>query len=293
MNKQEWIHIDPKQRQHKVGVMHDPKTGNLLVYFDKNVVLVDYKVFQTKKVKFFIDDELCELSVIRRKRGFEYQFNFDTKTKTPKNILRKKDIKQQTRKGLKWLVAVPLVIFLVAWIYISLRNRYLEHEMQTRSNTTWATYKVFKKTGSNVYQSFYYFDDGNNEGVQSKITYSKTTPLSPQGFPLKNKYKFKVKYATKHSFYHQIDFNSPSDETAQDLLEIVRLRHIQLHPQKTPLEIKCDIETAFQVKGLNGLADIYYQNTSPSENAKHHSDSYLRLIRDTPFVQAREKCFLK
>lgn len=291
MNKREWIHIDAFQRQNKIGVMHNPKDGNFLVYYNDKVILVDFKVFESKKFKFFLDEEFCEISVIRKKKGFSYEFAFDTKTKTKKNILRKKDILQQNRKGLKWLIGVPLVIIIAIWSYTLLRSQYLESSLEKYPVSTWATYKVFKKTGSDVYQSFYYFtEEKTGENIQSKIVYSKSPPTTSQGLPLKNKDQFRLIYSSKHNFHHQLDFNQPSQKTVEDIIERILPFHLKNQQGRMTSEIKCEIQVAYQLKQLDGLADIYYQQTPSSENSKHNSDSYLRLIRDTPFQKEMEKC---
>ena len=49
------------------------------------------------------------------------------------------------------------------------------------------------------------------------------------------------------------------------------------------------VEVAFKLKGIQGIADFFFQNTPEAENPNNNSNTYKRLIRDVPFQEEMNK----
>ena len=74
--------------------MHGAESGHLMVYCNTNIVLIDFEILQSKTYSFFIEDELCELSIERKDDQFFYGFEINKKADTPLNRQRRKIEKQ-------------------------------------------------------------------------------------------------------------------------------------------------------------------------------------------------------
>lgn len=291
MNKRHWIYVGPFQRHNKVGLMHGPDSGNLLIYYNDKIITIDFKVFESKSYKFFIDEELCEIHIVKKKNKYSYQFKFDTKTATDYNILRNKEVKKSNIKGIAVVIGVPLLIVLFIFSYSSIRENYLDKQLKKHPVETWANIKIITRGLNNHYEHFYYFENNKGDVISSKKQFSKTQPKTPHGLPLENGDVFAIKYADNYNFYNTVNYNTPNQQTAGKLMGRVAERHIQQHQGRMHSELECEVMSAYKVKGMDGLADLYFQDLNPEKNKKYNKNSFLRLKRDTPFQKEMEKCW--
>lgn len=277
--------------------MHGAKSGNLMIYYNDKIITVDFKVFEGRSYKFFIDEELCEISVHKHKKTgkYKYEFSFDHKTKTDYNIRRNKKIKKSNRLGIAMVIGVPLLITLLIFGYTDVRKRFLEKQLKKHPAEDWATVRVYMKDGSKVYNHHYFFPNKKpNGGANIKSSKSQTlnAPTTPHGLPLVNGDIFKVSYAANYNFYSKIDYNQPNDATAIKMMQRVARRHLEYHDQIEKKEnLLCEVQTAFEIEGMDGLAKIYHQQMEKKQNPRYNVNSYLRMIRDSPFKKAYEVCW--
>ena len=92
-----WVYLDPHGGQHRIGLYHGDKTGHLLIHCNMRVIQVDFSVKESKSYSFFIEDELCELSIHKEHGFYSYEFTTNRKVDTPLNRLRK----AEDRRNLK------------------------------------------------------------------------------------------------------------------------------------------------------------------------------------------------
>lgn len=125
VNQFQWTFLDNQQRRHTLGVAHGPKSGHLVVHCDHRVVLIDFGVLEEKTFSFFIEEELCRLSLKGSKEeGFTYNFNIDTEIDTEVNRERKeKKRSQRLRSGTGLAImlgsVLAIVIGVAYWGYSS------------------------------------------------------------------------------------------------------------------------------------------------------------------------------
>lgn len=112
----QWTYIDDFGRRHNVGLYHGMRSGHLLVYCNKRILLIDFNVRNSKTYTFYINDELCDLSIERKNNKFAYGFEIDKKTETPKNLLRRKIERSDTRKILLAILGMTLLISSIAFL---------------------------------------------------------------------------------------------------------------------------------------------------------------------------------
>ncbi len=273
--------------------MHGPDSGNLMIYYNDKIMVIDFKVFKTQSYKFFIDEELCEIIVKKhkKKRTYHYEFKFDTKTQTAYNIRRKKVIKKSNIKGIITMIVVPLLLAAAVFAYIKLREGYLDKQLKQHPKDAWAKVRVIKKGFSDFYETFYHFEKEDGEIISSKLRSMTAPPTTPHGLPLKNGDMFKVKYADGYEFYNNINYNQPDDRTAIEMIKRVAVTHLQHNQGRIHQELLCEVQAAYDIDGMKGLANIYHQKTEAGDNNRHNKDAYLRMTRDTPFQNAFEKCY--
>ncbi|MGK0389782.1 MAG: hypothetical protein ACI94Y_002527 [Maribacter sp.] len=273
--------------------MHGDGSGNLMIYYNDKIMVIDFKVFESKSYKFFIDEKLCEIFIIKHKKnkGYRYEFKFDNKTKTAYNERRKAAIKKSNTKGIAVMIGVPLMIALVIWSYSFFRKTYLEYQFNHNSTNKWATIRIYTEGRPNYFKTFYFFDNVGKDAVRSSTSFSSVPPTLPNGLPMEDGDIFAVKFVKKHDFYHKVNYDQPDVNTALKMMKRVAPFHIQHNQGKMKQELLCEVQAAFDIKGMNGLANIIQQNTNASENSNYNQDSYLKMKRDSPFQQAAKKCW--
>ncbi len=121
----QWTYLDARGQLHRIGLYHGPRSGHVVVYCDGRILFVDFAVFHDKVYPFFIEDQLCELHLIREKNAMRYEFKVNTEADTPLNKARKEQMRQEHR----WtqlrigLGAVLILAWLASFIWILLPKR--------------------------------------------------------------------------------------------------------------------------------------------------------------------------
>lgn len=270
--------------------MHGGGSGNLMIYYNDKIIVIDFKVFESKSYKFFVDEELCEIFVIKHKKknNYRYEFKFDNKTKTALNVKRNEKVKKSNLKGIAITIGVPLVIASIVFGYSYIRKAYLEYQFKYNSKTSWATIRIYQDY--HVKKTFYFFLDANGDSVDSKRVVS-AKPQTPHGLPLVDGDIFSIEYVDKHTFYNKVDYDKPHPNTARQMMQRIAPLHIQHNQGRIQQELLCEIQTAYDLEGLDGLSKIFHQQTESSKNPKYNKESFLKLKRDSPFQKAVEKCW--
>ena len=116
MAQRNWIYPSGLGRQHQLGLYHADESGNLVVHLNNQVLVVDFKVLDDKAYTFFIDEELCQVKVIKDAEGqFSYEFTINYEADTPQNRLRKDRLTDDRESYWK---ALGLAILVLAFFFI-------------------------------------------------------------------------------------------------------------------------------------------------------------------------------
>ena len=116
MSQITWTYVADDGYRHKVGLFHGDNSGHLLVYCNTRIVVIDFGVQQSKNYSFFIDDELCDISIEENNGKFSYGFNIDQVTDTPRNRGRRKMIRSEYKYNLMIGVAFILILAALVWL---------------------------------------------------------------------------------------------------------------------------------------------------------------------------------
>jgi len=125
VNQYQWTFLDNKKGRHTLGIAHSPTSGHLVVHCDHRVVLIDFSVLEERTFSFFVEEELCKLTLVGSKEeGFTYNFNIDTEIDTEVN--RKRNEKKRSERfrsgtGLFALLSgvLAIVLGIAYWGYSS------------------------------------------------------------------------------------------------------------------------------------------------------------------------------
>ncbi len=278
-NQQQWTFIDNKSKQHRIMLVHSTKSGKLLIHYNyKTIVLYDLEVLKSTKYSFFIDDELCEVHVIRNLQAYTYHFFVNKEANTPLNQARKRI---DTRdKKYTWIFVTVLFSLVGIFVYFS---RFLSEQRDRErlellytnyaQNTTATVEKVDFSTVAYRFQTA----DGR--------IFSAT--IAPCYVPWIAKDTFSLRYVVINPVLHRVDTTHFDWTARQRMFETVRLMQQSAHPEQDIVYINHLLHTAYDLHGLEGWKHIFFQTASP-EISPYNQDTYLKMVRDDAF-QAKLK----
>jgi hypothetical protein len=74
MSQSLWTYYDPCHGKQTVGVYHGDDSGHLVVYCNNKIVMIDFKVKQSKSYSFFINKCLIQLKLQKKEEKFDHDF---------------------------------------------------------------------------------------------------------------------------------------------------------------------------------------------------------------------------
>ena len=122
MSQFNWTLLDDAGHRFDIGLFHGNRTGHLIVFCNKKIVVIDFNVLETKTYTFFVEDELCNLEVELKDNKWHYGLKIDEKTATPLNILRKKERKKNLVTSIIILSFIILLISTISLLLTILSN---------------------------------------------------------------------------------------------------------------------------------------------------------------------------
>ena len=296
-----WVYLDDFGGRHRIGVYHGDRTGHLLIHCNNRIVQVDFSVKETRTYSFFVEDELCEISIVREKQGFSYDFQVNKKIDTPRNRLRRADERRNRKHIALVIVGLVLVTTLVVLGFqrfgrqqrqkqtaaASLTARLQpEYEQRLAENGRLAVVQLIIAEEALHRRIFYTFLTETNKQVSGQFMAPDTGQvILPTGFPLNNNEAFEVRYLPAEPDVHRVEFFRPTEQTVAGYAQQALAAEQRAHPGASPGHSGCVVERTMEEKGWEHLADLIFQATPPEKNLNHNRDSYLRLVRDTGFAK--------
>lgn len=301
-----WVLLDSHGGRHRVGLYHGDNSGHLVIHCNLRVVQIDFAVKETRTYSFFIEDELCELSLQKEPDGrFSYAFLVNKTVDTPRNRERKAD--QNTNNRQVWmfvggfLVLIAVVFAGLNWYGRQQRRKEMSstslfsklteenaHRLSLEGQTTTAQlYVVFEGPQRKV---FYGFLTTDSTQVSGKFSVADTGAIVlPNGFPLHDHDAFELRYLPADPQVHRLDFYHPTRTTMSTYLQWAAITEARSHPEQSFQHSQCIAMLAAERLGWDKLADLIFQNQTATQNGRHNRDSYLRLVRDPEFAKLVNK----
>ena len=293
MNQFNWTYLANNGKKHVVGIYHGAQSGHLLVYCNNKIVMIDFQVLKDADYSFFIDEQLCELSIELRDKKFYYGFNINKTADTPLNRVRKKVEKKHLFQSLGFLAGL---LFLVGSIIFGV-NHWQSNRGNNPANVATlleefgqeVDAKVLMATDEGHMVSYFFIVNGKGYTVRSK--YVAGVDYSPEngGLPIEKGDEFMVRYLPQNPGLCEIDYSRPTTSQIQTYIDRVVEKNLSINESLSESQSSCMVQIAYEIKGIKGLADFYHQDQSSSENSLHNSKSFQRLVRDLPFQKEQKK----
>jgi hypothetical protein len=254
-------------------------------------MLVDFKILKTSSYSFFIEDELCELEIELRDGKFYYGFNINKTADTPLNRIRKKKEIKHLYQSLGFIAGILLLIFTTFMIVNNWQDTKqvvgittLLHEFGEEASA-----KILIASENEDHSvSYYFIVNGRGYTVKSEKA-KEGVQLYQHGMPLEKGDEFVIRYLPENPNTCSIDYNRPTPSQVETYLKRAAMQYASKNPSVTDNESECLTKLAYELKGISGLADFYFQDVAVSDNPKHNVESFQRLVRDIPFQEEREK----
>lgn len=275
-----WQYVETPQPQ-TVTLYHGDTTGHVLVTLNNKIIIIDFKVKETKSYSFFIDEELCEVNITRTNSNFSYSFEINKTVQTPLNEKRK-----QTERKHLWQTAgfFGLMIFIVALLGFGLQwNKERKIKTTDYGGETIAVLSLSEKGNSYTYEIDGLFYE--NELLE--------LPEEVNDFPLETNDEFIIKYSKYKPEEHQFSLDVPTEKQIETYTKRAIKKQLKFSPENTEKHAACLVEIGLEMKGISSLADFYFQDKSENENLKHNENTYKRLIRSVEFKEKAKakECF--
>ncbi|GJM34668.1 MAG: hypothetical protein DHS20C18_36690 [Saprospiraceae bacterium] len=259
-------------------------------------MLYDFHVREPKSYSFFLEEELCEIDLEQRDDRFYYTFNINKSADTPRNRVRKATEKLHWRQSAIFFGSLVACVALAVILFLRFDKKQDEVKrgqiLSGSHKTELGKIEAIEVNDDVLEVSFAYRAKGQ---VQRNTTALPLTPYQTleHGMPLETGDEFLVAYARENPDVGYIDFNQPSEPQINLYFRKAVTKHTILHPELRPRQINCLANAAFSLKGIEGLADFYFQDTPVEENPEHNELTFNRLVRDLPFQKLAKDCALE
>lgn len=306
-----WVFLDDRGGRHRVGLYHGDQSGHVLIHCNLRVVQIDFSVKETKNYSFFIEDEFCEIHLVKEPDGrFGYEFVVNKTVDTPRNRIRRVD-ERRIRRQMALFVTAFVAVIVIGFLGFRRFDRWQQNRRLTQSslfsNLTSENVRRLSLEGKTDTARLFVV----REALRRKVFYGFTTAdslqisgtfsvpdtgqiLLPNGFPLNDRDEFLVTYLPTEPQVHRLDFYQPTRSTIETYVKMAGDAEQRAHPDVSAKRSICFALSAAELKGWQSLANFIFQTKTAEENARYNRESYLRLVRDADFSQTvEEECWDK
>lgn len=288
MNSANWTFVGAGKTT-SVILKHGIDSGNLVIFCNMKIMLIDYDVFDKANYKFFIDEEFCEIKVWKRKGKFNYQFDVLDDVDTPLNKKRKEHSDHLFNKTvIKAFAALGIVAFLLLLGYGS---RYFKAQKVKRvvRGTVLLKDHVYKEQHYNAAFSFEHKEQSLIRHLQLEEL-SDGTIILENGLPVHTGDEYLISFTHTNPNENEILFGKILAEQNEQLQGRVINRMLYLNPSLTTEYCICLLQNN-NVNPSDLYASLYFQNYTPAQNPKHNRDTLSILMNHPDMVLRQKSCY--
>ncbi len=284
-----WTVLGNQGRHYKIGLYHGQRSGHLMVHCNAKVMLIDFGVLDSKSYTFFLDEQLYEIRLVRSGNTFSYSCELNEEADTPYNRERKV-VERRNWKKAAWM-AVAFFGLLAICSFLIARQMRRTQEAAAKEERSWVvqgrglptTMRVVRQ--GDTWRYSYLAEDKISKGVLLD-----RDTIHPLGFPLVDGDEFQILYhPAYHSIYH-IQWEELPEGQLQKYVQRTMDLHLEEHPEIAARQARCQVNAAYDMEGLPGVATLYHQRVPPNSRAEFDENRYLRLVRSDAFREETRDC---
>lgn len=289
-----------------MGLYHGEQSGHLMIHCNLRVVQVDFSVKETRTYSFFIEDELCEITLERMPDGkFQYGFELNKKADTPLNRIRKADDKKIRKQliffGLGFVGLLATLFFGLQMYGKQQREKQLSatslfshidddsvRKLNEHGKPAEAQLIVLSEAGKR--RVLYGFLTPDSTRISGTFQVPDTGQIYlPNFFPLADRDAFAVRYLPENPQVHRLDFFHPSAATVTRYHRLAIAAEQNNHPEFSLRRCACRVQVLSDQKGWFHLPLFIFQDKTKNENERYNKESYLRACRDVDYAREEQK----
>lgn len=290
MNTSKWTYISRTGERNLITILHSPRLGHFLIFFNRKIVLADKKVFGQDSYSFFIDDELCVVDIRIVQNKYMYIFHVNEKADTPLNQFRKKN----DQKNLFYsLMTFSFLFFMVATTMIS----YFHYEdankwesIQKYGILTVGTVRILQLK-SNQYHVFYGYREGKIYYRDELWMYDTPNPILENGFPIYDNHAFLLTYSSEVKAVNKLHLDYPTSKTVEHFRILAKEKYQQNNSEISAEYCNCVLDIAYESKDWKGYALFYNERTTTKENEHFNQKNYQSFINSESFLDKEIECW--
>ena len=248
-----WTVIANNGQRYRIGIYHGDQTGHVVVHAEGKVVITDFNVWDSKTYSFFVEDDLCEVAISKKKEHtYTYSCRLNYEADTPLNAQRRQLARQNWRLGLLFaVVIISFACIAAGYFYLNPSVEKVRREKRLLSMRLGAEQEVqllFDEAASTWYHTY------SSWGRNRKLVLSwPADTLTPAGWKLAQGDAF-IAYRSKEMpalFY--VDLQQPAPSLMEKYRRTITEALRQHYPMLSVVDIQCLLEAADRSAGPRGL----------------------------------------
>lgn len=289
-----WTYVGDTGKHYNVGLYHGERTGHILIYCNSRIVLIDFGVREPKTYPLFLDDELLEIKIEYHDNRFWYSLDINKEADTPRNRIRKERDRKDWQKTLMFFggMVAMVLLFLAVMRLINPKPESINIERLLAEQGKESIGRVVSITAQQNVTRLKVAFPANDKVQHVEKDFQKKSPvILDHGMQLQEGDEFKVRYASERPDIFRLEFQEPTPGQINRYKERTLKKHLELNPSLSNERAECLIDIVYELKGIPGLADFFFQNQKSADNPFHNEYTYKRLIRDVPFLErSKARC---
>ena len=290
MNTSKWTYISRNGERNLITILHSPRLGHFLIFFNRKIVLANKKVFNQDSYSFFIDDELCIVDIRTVSGKYTYTFQVDKKADTPLNQFRKKN----DQKNLYYsLTTFGFLFFMVGIAMVAIFHQQDSAKWKSiLENAILTTAEIqIIELKRNQFHVFYSYKEGNINYRDIIQTDKTSNPILDNGFPIETSDAFFLTYSSKMKRNNKLHLDYPTPKTTQRYRILGEAKYQENHPAANSSYCDCIADIAYELKDWKGYALLYNEQNLSSDNERFNQKEYQSFVNSTPFLDAEVDCW--
>ncbi len=297
INKQSWVYAG-KIKRHTIELAHAP--ANNKVYIRLNGIALYEEVINPneyiKTFSFFVDDELCQVTIEKVDNHFKYRFASPERSTSSTS-------KRRRLKDLLFIVGI-ITIFAaimgglgVPFVYYSIHTRQLNRNLDFGGIVTTAYLQLTPQTDDYYLTAYTYRAGLQQITAQKKISRQDSSLMALQTmFGKQAELSVEALYAATEPATHKLMLAQPSGRqietyrrAARKVCQTLQWEGIKGNYEQ---EVFCDclLTYFFTHYDIGGYAWFYNAKTPPAANATYNEQTFTRFMTKSLSAEIADLC---